>query len=69
MSDKEEYKIIKAESGPKRAERPPLSYVKTLCVNVECERPVYFFRMETYACCLSCGIWTSKPINSEALTI
>jgi len=59
--------IIKAEEGPKRADRKPLTYVKAPCS--ECGDILYFFKMERHVCCLNCGAWTKKPVNCKALSI
>lgn len=58
--------IIKAESGPKRADRK-LSYHACKCSG--CETEVYFFGMERWSNCFNCGAWTPKPKNGEAKTI
>lgn len=63
----EDNEIILAESGPKRAERKPLTFHTGQCV--ECGTEIHFFKSERYCCCLYCGAWTKKPVNGKAMTI
>lgn len=58
--------IIKAEEGPKRADRA-LSYHACKCSG--CDTEVYFFKMEKWSNCFKCGSWTKKPVNGKALSI
>jgi len=58
--------IIKAEEGPKRADRP-VTYVRAPCDN--CGEDIFFFKQELYSLCVYCGNWSKKPRNGEAKTI
>ena len=58
--------IIKAEEGPKRADRK-VTYHEGKCKR--CGTTIYFFKMEKYSQCPNCGEWTEKPRNGEAITL
>ena len=59
MSEESKNEIIKAEEGPKKADRKLETYVTGKCQH--CDTKIYFFRDENWVCCLNCGIWTRKP--------
>lgn len=67
MKEEVENQIIKAEEGPKRADRKPETLQTGKCS--ACGAGIHFFRSENWVCCLNCGIWTRKPVNGEARTI